>query len=215
MLLVTIALHVFISTPALHIQRAPLQRPPAGRLQPPQLNDNDTRRSFCSPSQYEQKEQELARAVEAEDYDSAASLRDELNRLVVDDQAAIAAVNSEFYAAFTAGSYERMGEVWADDAITCIHPRSEPIYGRDDVMDSWKRILVTARMDIRGENVRCMLVGNSAVVTCTEVMDGISPLVATNVFAKTVTGKWKMILHHAGQVTRRVESLAPLDDFNV
>ena len=192
-----LALHVLVPTPSL---AAPLRQLPAGRLLPPQLNDG-----FCSPDEYAQKEQELARAVEAEDYDNAALLRDQLQNLVIDDQLAIKEVNSEFYAAFTAGSYERMSELWADDAVTCIHPGSEPIFGRDEVMRSWKKILdVRAlRMDIRAEKVRCMLVGNSAVVTCTEVAEGgLSPLVATNVFAKTVAGEWRMILHHAGQVTR-------------
>ena len=139
-----------------------------------------------SPSEYEQKEADLARAVASEDFAVAATLRDELASMVVDDQLAILSVNGEFYSAFASGDFDRMSEVWADDDLTCLHPMSPPIHGFDEVMNSWKQILNGARMEIKAEKVRCKLIGGmSAVVTCFEVVEGATPLAATNVFAKS------------------------------
>ena len=50
-----------------------------------------------------------------ENYALAAQLRDQLSSRTMDDQMAILACNFEFYAAFTAGDYERMQGVWAPD----------------------------------------------------------------------------------------------------
>ena len=162
-----------------------------------------------SPSEREAKQNDLAAAVAAEDYVAAASLRDELASMVVDDQMAVTSVNTAFYSAFTAGSYEQMAEVWADDAVTCIHPGSPPLYGRDDVMESWKQILASARMEIKADKVRCALIGSTAIVTCHEVVDGASPLVATNVFARTVSGTWRMVLHQAGAMMQTTDVMSP------
>lgn len=152
-------------------------------------------------SEYQQLQDELARAVAAEDYALAAKLRDQLSSSVMDDQMAILACNTEFYAAFAAGDFARMDGVWASDEVACIHPGMRPIYGQDNVMSSWKAIL-QAKVDVSADEVRCMLIGTSAVVTCLERIPGALPLAATNVFAKTESGTWRMVLHQAGAALR-------------
>ena len=157
-------------------------------------------------SEYQRLQEELADAVEAEDYALAATLRDKLSSSVMDDQMAILACNAEFYAAFSAADYDRMDGVWADDNVACIHPGLAPIYGQADVMASWKAILSNndgAR--VVADGVRCMLMGTSAVVTCVERVDGSLPLAATNVFSKTERGNWRMVLHQAGGVSRGLD----------
>ena len=160
-------------------------------------------------SEYEQLQADLETAVKAEDYVAAAALRDKLASVAVDDEMAILSVNKEFYAAFTDGDYDRMGEVWAEDNVVCLHPQMPPIYGRDDVMASWEQILASARMDIRADNVRCMLIGSTAVVTCFEAVEGANALAATNVFAKTASGRWRMVHHQAAPMLVQPGALTP------
>ena len=163
-------------------------------------------------SEYERLQSQLADAVAAEDYKAAALLRDELDGIVVDDQMELMSVNNEFYAAFTAGDFERMEKVWDDkDAyMTCIHPTQAPLYGRDDVMESWKQILGQGGgMEIKADNVRCVLLGTSAIITCFERVNGATPLVATNIFAKNSEGRWRMVLHQAGAVLQLGNSESP------
>ena len=165
-------------------------------------------------TEIEQLQADLASAIEDEDYAAAASLRDKVASLEVDDEMGVLSVNNEFYAAFATGDYERMDNVWADGKhdMVCLHPRMPPLYGRDDVMASWKFILASASMSIEAKSVRCMLVGSTAIVTCFEVVDGSSPLVATNVFVRSSTGKdkgWRMVHHMAGQVMQQRDILSP------
>ena len=189
---------------------------PVAALRPlmPQLRPVPTRSRALTPilcntadsanrlSEYQRLQAKLASAIESEDYALAAKLRDELSSSVMDDQMAILSCNSEFYAAFSAGDYARMDGVWAADEVTCIHPGMTPIYGQSDVMDSWRLILQTSRVDVTPDEVRCMLIGTSAVVTCLERIPGALPLAATNVFAKTEGGAWRMVLHQAGAASR-------------
>ena len=153
-------------------------------------------------SEYQRLQDDLASAVESEDYSLAAKLRDQLASSVMDDQMSVLACNTEFYAAFAAGDYARMDGVWASDEVTCIHPGSMPIHGQAGVMASWKAILQTSTVDVAADEVRCMLIGSSAVVTCLERIPGSLPLAATNVFAKTESGTWRMVLHQAGAASR-------------
>ena len=127
----------------------------------------------------------------------------------LDDNVAVLSANKAFYAAFTAGDFNRMAEVWADGEawVSCMHPNMAPLHGRDDVMASWKQILAGPGAaertigKIEAERVRCSVTGSTALVTCFESLDGADALVATNVFRKDAkSGRWRMVLHQAGQV---------------
>ncbi|WP_245334080.1 nuclear transport factor 2 family protein, partial [Bradyrhizobium guangdongense] len=53
----------------------------------------------------------------------------------------VIAANAAFYAAFSAGDFDEMQRMWADDdAISCIHPGWPAIIGRATVIGSWRDI---------------------------------------------------------------------------
>ena len=49
----------------------------------------------------------------------------------------VLAANEAFYDAFAAGDMEAMSAIWAKEAdVTCLHPGWNPIFGRQEVLDS-------------------------------------------------------------------------------
>eukprot|EP00322_Chrysochromulina_rotalis_P020388 CAMPEP_0115859534 /NCGR_PEP_ID=MMETSP0287-20121206/16664_1 /TAXON_ID=412157 /ORGANISM="Chrysochromulina rotalis, Strain UIO044" /LENGTH=181 /DNA_ID=CAMNT_0003313835 /DNA_START=18 /DNA_END=563 /DNA_ORIENTATION=- len=148
-------------------------------------------------------ERRLADAVDDEDYAAAASIRDELARLRVDADVGVLSANSEFYRAFSENDEEKMAELWQDDdSVMCAHPGFAPIYGHENVVESWRQIFSSGASPIGPKNVRVQLMrgGMAAMVTCVEVIlsEGDSQLVATNLFEKGDDDRWHMMLHHAG-----------------
>lgn len=145
--------------------------------------------------------QRLSAAVDAEDYEKAAALRDELNRRQADGQEAVQEANRLFYEAFQTRDLKAMAAIWGEgDHVQCIHPISSCIAGRADVLASWKTVLgTTGSLNIRVVNPRVVLLGESqAFVTCTEMMDAGDTrgrIVATNVFEKQ-GNTWRMVHHH-------------------
>ena len=146
-------------------------------------------------------ENELASAIGDEDYAAAAMLRDQLQGLRADEDIAVLAANSLFYRAFSTNDLELMGECWRADggAISCAHPGFAPIHGHEAVMSSWQQIFGGMKAEVVPSDVRLVLLSGrqSAMVTCLEIVDKSSKLVATNVFEKTDDG-WRMVLHQAG-----------------
>jgi ketosteroid isomerase-like protein len=157
----------------------------------------------------EKLKRDLAAAVAAENYPVAANLRDQLEAAQLDDGAAILAANAEFYAAFEAGDHKRMGDVWADGSdIMCAHPGSAPLYGHEEIMQSWREILSDGGQPIRADRVHCTRLGtSSAAVSCIEQLGSGGTgsgngIVATNLFAKQEGGSWRMVLHQAGPIVQ-------------
>ena len=165
-----------------------------------------TARNGYASSHYERfskLEVRLENAVGTEDYQAAAALRDELQKLRADEDFAVLAANSEFYRAFSAHDMERMEELWKPDgSITCSHPGFAPLHSRNEIMDSWRQVFGELNAQILPTDVRIMLLhgGTSAVVSCVErIMEASeSKLVATNIFEKSQNGQWRLVLHHAG-----------------
>ncbi len=120
----------------------------------------------------------------------------------------VLAVNHAFYDAFSRGDLPAIDALWAQHApVACIHPGWDALHGRDEVMASWRAILGgDDSPEIRCARPSAYLVGESAYVICTEVL-GDAELVATNVFYRE-EGAWKLVLHQAGPVHRRVERRA-------
>ena len=149
-------------------------------------------------------------AVDKEQYEVAAKLRDELNAFSLDDEVAVLQANTAFYDAFTSGDLAVMEELWVsemEDAAVCTHPGFSHIRGHAAIIDSWREIFRDAKMKITPDNVHCTMLrgGLSAVVTCTERVgtgDGENALTATNVFEKGGDGRWRMVLHQAGPVVQ-------------
>ncbi|RLB51392.1 MAG: DUF4440 domain-containing protein [Deltaproteobacteria bacterium] len=133
-----------------------------------------------------------------------------------DDAEVVRLANEAFYRAFRARSYPAMEAIWAKEApVACMHPGMDVIFGRAEVLKSWRGILahggapklVCARVEVR-------LLGTTAYVTCLEGTSGDPPaLIATNIYVRE-DDTWRMALHQAGPLTQknRLEPLPPPPD---
>ncbi|QDZ18445.1 UVR domain-containing protein [Chloropicon primus] len=153
----------------------------------------------------------LEQAIEGEDYERAASVRDEIKRLTEADKVQIADANESFYRAFGNGSMTEMAQVWGHgDHCRVVHPGAGCIMGRDGVLTSWKHIFSVGGYDIKVDQVEIhsLAGGNSALVTCTESVDSgatMGKIIATNIFEKQ-KGEWKMVHHHGSSNEVLVEN---------
>jgi hypothetical protein len=144
----------------------------------------------------------LERAIDDEEYEVAASIRDRIARRRQDCRAVLEEANERFYSAFRNGDYVAMSKIWGTgEHVQCIHPVANCIAGREDVLKSWQLILGGGRLDIELEDVRVYATGDSmGYVTAVEVVntdDSKGRIVATNVFERQGS-EWKIVLHQGG-----------------
>ena len=106
--------------------------------------------------------------------------------------------NDAFYGVFAAGDIEGMDALWAVRApVACIHPGWPALHGREQVMSSWREILLDENAPkIRYEQPHAFAVGDAGIVTCIELLSEAA-LAATNVFARE-NGLWHLVHHHSG-----------------
>jgi hypothetical protein len=99
------------------------------------------------------------------------------------DPALLLFANDAFYRAFSARDYSAMDELWArEHAVMCLHPGWPALYGREDVLGSWQRILANPQAPaIRAYGARVLSYPGVACVVCYEQLDG-GVCVATNGF---------------------------------
>ena len=156
-------------------------------------------------------------AIAEGDYDMAQKKKNELNQMHIDDCGRVIALNSAFYRAFSEKDYEAMKDIWLQEsAALCIHPSHAPIIGARAVLESWKKMFSSGntmfqRNKMEPTNIRLMVKGTTAVVTCDEEvytkrfvrgrkrsggMELVNKLISTNIFRK-VGESWKMVHHHA------------------
>ncbi|GIK96054.1 MAG: hypothetical protein BroJett029_02630 [Alphaproteobacteria bacterium] len=123
------------------------------------------------------------------------------------DEEEVLAANEAFYAAFAAADPAAMDALWSRQApVACIHPGWGALTGREEVIESWRRIFRTAPPDIVCHGARAFLLGDSAFVLCLEIMpEGV--LIATNVFVREAGG-WRMVHHQAGPTAERPNIIA-------
>lgn len=131
------------------------------------------------------------------------------------DVAAVTAANTGFYQAIEHGDIDLMGAIWddGDSEVRCVHPGTQMICGRSDVLRSWAVVMAsTPYIQFFITDVDVRLLCDTAVVTCNEnVLTGVdapdgSPsgfaggkAVATNVFRRSREG-WRLWLHHSSPV---------------
>ncbi|MGH9707201.1 MAG: nuclear transport factor 2 family protein, partial [Candidatus Acidiferrales bacterium] len=80
------------------------------------------------------------------------------------------AANQRFYAAYEALDMTEMEAAWAhDDAIECVHPGWDLLFGWDEVRESWERVFAnTKRVRISLSSMWIRVEGSAAWVACTE-----------------------------------------------
>ncbi len=101
-----------------------------------------------------------------------------------------------------------MDALWARGApVACIHPGWPALHGREDVMTSWRSILLGGQSpEISFHSAEASLLGAAGFVVCTERI-GNDALVATNVFTLE-DGIWQIVHHQSGPVATSPEPAA-------
>ncbi|WP_424213079.1 nuclear transport factor 2 family protein [Streptomyces sp. BI20] len=130
------------------------------------------------------------------------------------DIEAVEETNTAFYGALEEGDLDRLGALWLDDEISCVHPGWPALTGRGEVLRSYALIMShTEYIQFFLTDVKVSVIADTAVVTCTEnILSGgpaeegqdLGPLVgqlvvATNVFRRTPEG-WRLWSHHGSPV---------------
>ena len=122
---------------------------------------------------------------------------------------ALLSANAAFYDAFNKRDIARMASLWAEDApVACVHPGWPALIGREEVMKSWRGILMNPRAPrVRWADASAHLYGAAAFVVCTELVDD-DALIATNFFCLE-QGEWKLVHHHAGPTATKTAKSPP------
>jgi len=110
----------------------------------------------------------------------------------------VLAANERFYEAFRTRAADELQDLLAVDApVVVVHPGWRALAGREEVMASWRAIFRNPRApEVRCENPVVFLMGDVAMVVCTEALPEGS-LVATNLYVRE-GDDWRMSHHHAG-----------------
>lgn len=111
---------------------------------------------------------------------------------------AILFANEAFYRAFADRDADAMAELWSKEAtVTCLHPGWGLLSGRNDVIESWRRILGNESAPaINCRRPKAYMHGDVAFVVCYEEIEG-QMLIATNAFRRE-NRQWRLIHHQAG-----------------
>jgi len=132
------------------------------------------------------------------------------------DTDAVLFANEAFYRAFADRDEEAMADLWSATAqVACLHPGWGPLFGRDDVVESWIAIIRNpVSPPLLCHDARAQVHGDTACVICFEEIAG-NFLVATNVFVRE--GRvWKIVHHQAGPTSVRpeIETSSPAAPLN-
>lgn len=123
----------------------------------------------------------------------------------MNDEDAVLALNQAFYRAFASLDYAAMDALWARSLpVACLHPGWTLLLGREPVMESWRALLTgTQQPAIHPRNERVLLLGDSALVLCEEVLPG-TVCAASNLFVRE-EGAWRLVHHQAGPLAPAAE----------
>lgn len=125
---------------------------------------------------------------------------------------AILFANEAFYAAFGNGDADAMDALWSDATpAACLHPGAPPIFGKDEIMESWRHILGDPGISgMRYFGPRVIPSAAMALVVCYETL-GQNTLAATNGFVLE-NGVWRMVLHQAAPCSDAPAAPEALDE---
>ena len=116
----------------------------------------------------------LDNALDAEQYMSAAGIRDELTHAKNQDSMALMSSLLSYYDAFSSKSIERLKKLWLrSPTVVCQHPLTELHFGYDAVIRSFDTLFKTLPSDLRIDisEVRMSCHGVLGYVTCLELPD--------------------------------------------
>jgi len=130
-------------------------------------------------------------------------------------ESAVREANDAFYRALSNKDIDAMEALWTHEAgVRCIHPGWDLLEGWEKVRESWALIFRNpSRLTVTPTEVAIRQAGSMAWVSCLETINsGDAKTVArtTNLYIETPEG-WKMILHHASQISAS-EGAASDDD---
>ncbi|XVF76733.1 hypothetical protein PTKIN_Ptkin13bG0290400 [Pterospermum kingtungense] len=167
------------------------------------IEGNLSAESIISDEQTLQRDLQIA--IEEENYDEAAKIRDDLRHLHEDSKASVLTANSRFYDAFRRGDLATMQNLWAKgDQVCCVHPGANGIVRYDYVMESWEIVWMNYEfpLEIELKNVMVHVKGDFGYVTCMEFVktkgSSWGGQFVTNVFER-INGQWYICIHHASQ----------------
>ena len=111
-------------------------------------------------------------------------------------------VNEAFYLAFESKDITAMENIWANQKeMYCLHPGWHPLTGREEIIESWARILAnTAQPQISFDSPQYLRIGEDSVaVNCFE-RSPQQNMIATNIYQK-YSDRFQMIFHQSGICT--------------
>jgi uncharacterized protein (TIGR02246 family) len=123
----------------------------------------------------------------------------------LDEHEVVRQVNDFFYRALDTLDIELMDRVWIHAGpVHYVHSGGDGLQGWGAVRRSWEKIFAnTSWMRVTPTAIRVDILGDLAVVTCTENITaqnaddvGLAVAQATNLFRKTDEG-WRLFHHHA------------------
>lgn len=112
------------------------------------------------------------------------------------DEDSLLAANAAYYRAFAARDAAAMEAIWADDAVSCVHPGWPALIGRAPIIGSYRDIFRNpAQAAVSPREERTLIDGDDGRVFCVEEVAG-ALLLATNWF-RVIEGKWRLLHHQA------------------
>ena len=125
------------------------------------------------------------------------------------DEDALLAANAAYYEAFRTAKFAEMCRIWAEDGVSCVHPGWPALIGRDDVIESYRKILSNPNPErIDPHDATVLVSGDEGRVLCIEIVAGALALAATNWFRR-MGGSWRLIHHHASPIAAAVVEETP------
>ena len=120
------------------------------------------------------------------------------------DEAAVAATNDAFYAAFEAGDLPSLLRIWEQsDDVVCTHPGWPALHGWDAVRSSFERMgMGPGSQQFILTDIRIQISGDLAWVTLDENLLGAraSTVTSLNLFRRQDDDRWLMVAHHGSPV---------------
>lgn len=108
--------------------------------------------------------------------------------------------NNAFYRAFAQADFAAMSRLWAETlAVSCCHPGATPLFGRTDVLKSWRQIFMHGHpANITFVPQQMTMIGGIGLACGLEVI-GNGRFACTNLFAQEGS-EWRMIHHQGGPI---------------